>query len=160
MTPEQSLAATAVHAWTQNIERADKFFSAISDEHLQTVVAPGRNRLIYLLGHLVAVHDAMLPLLGIGERLHPELDAPFLTEADRTVGDLPSAAALKAAWTEVNGRLQAAFVAFSPAEWMQKHTAVSDADFAANPLRNRLAVLLSRTAHVAYHMGQVALAPK
>ena len=41
-----------------------------------------------------------------------------------------------------------------------KHTAVSDEDFAANPLRNRLSVLLSRTRHLAYHIGQIALAPK
>ena len=37
---------------------------------------------------------------------------------------------------------------------------MTDADFAANPLRNRLAVLLSRTGHVAYHLGQCALVPK
>jgi hypothetical protein len=37
---------------------------------------------------------------------------------------------------------------------------VSDADFGVNPLRNRLAVLLSRTEHIAYHLGQVALAPR
>jgi hypothetical protein len=29
-------------------------------------VAPGKNRLIYLWGHLTAVHDAMLPLLVWG----------------------------------------------------------------------------------------------
>ena len=37
---------------------------------------------------------------------------------------------------------------------------VSVDDFAANPLRNRLSVLISRTAHVAYHLGQAVLAQK
>ena len=160
MTPEQSLAASAVHAWKLNIDRADKVFSGLTDEQLLTAVAPGRNRLVYLWGHLVAVHDAMLPLLGIGTRLHPELDAVFLTEADKAGATLPSAAELKGAWTDVNARLLAAFERFTPADWAQKHTAVSEADFAINPLRNRLSVLLSRTGHVAYHLGQCALAPR
>ena len=28
----------------------------------------------YLLGHLTAMHDRMFPLLGLGDRFHPELD--------------------------------------------------------------------------------------
>ena len=84
MTPDQSLAATAVHAWTLNTARAEKVFLGQTDEDLRQEVAPGKNRLVYLWGHLIAVHDAMLPLLGIGPRLHPELDTTFLTEADRS----------------------------------------------------------------------------
>jgi len=122
-------------------------------------VAPGRNRLVYLWGHLIAVHDAMAPLIGVGERLHPELDAMFLTEADKRAS-LPSAGELKAYWDEVHGRLLEAFRRFTPAEWAQKHTAMSEDDFKANPLRNRLAVLLSRTNHLSYHLGQAALVSK
>jgi hypothetical protein len=160
MTPDESLAATAVHAWTLNINRADKVFSGLTDEQLRREVAPGKNRLVYLWGHLIAVHDAMLPLLGIGARLHPELDAMFLTEADQPTSELPSAAELGRYWAEVNGALVAGFERFTPADWTARHTAMSDADFAANPLRNRLAVLMSRTGHVAYHLGQCALAAK
>jgi hypothetical protein len=29
----------------------------------------------------------MLPLLGIGERLHPELDEAYLTKPDQTISD-------------------------------------------------------------------------
>jgi DinB superfamily len=160
MTPEQAIVATAVQAWKMNLERADKLFSGLSDQQLLTEVAPGRNRLIYLWGHLTAVHDGMLPLLGLGKRLHPELDAAFLTEADKTVAELPSAAELKRLWDTVNAALWAGFSGFTAADWAQKHTVVSDEDFAANPLRNRLAVLLSRTTHVAYHLGQALLAPR
>ena len=158
MTPEQSLAATAVHAWTLNISRADKVFAGLTDELLRKEVAPGKNRLVYLWGHLIAVHDAMLPLLGIGARLHAELDVQFLTEANNTTSELPSAAHFAHCWTEVNDALLAGFDRFTPADWTQRHTAMSDTDFATNPLRNRLAVLLSRTGHVAYHLGQCALA--
>jgi len=160
MTPEQSIVASAVHAWKTQLERADKLFSGLGDEQLLTEVAPGKNRLVYLWGHLIAVHDAMLPLLGLGPRLHPELEAPFLTEADRTAAELPSAAELKRFWDEVNARLLAGFDTFTATDWAQKHSVVSDQDFAANPLRNRLAILLSRTSHVAYHLGQAQLAPK
>lgn len=157
MTPEHSLAATAVHAWTLNLGRAEKIFLGRSDEELGAEIAPGKNRLVYLFGHLIAVHDGMLPLLGIGPRRHPELDALFLTEADRTTTDLPSAAGLTALWREVHGELKAGFDSFSPADWTKPHTAMTDDEFAANPLRNRLAVLLNRTAHMAYHVGQCAL---
>jgi hypothetical protein len=160
MTPEQSVVASAVHAWTLNLERADKLFSGLSDQQLLKEIAPGKNRLVYLWGHLVAVHDAMLPLLGLGPRLHPELDPAFLTGADRAVAELPSAAELKRQWEEVNGKLLAGFAGFTAADWAQKHSVVSEEDFAANPLRNRFAILLSRTSHVAYHLGQAVLAPK
>lgn len=157
MTPEQSVVASAVQAWALNLERADKMFSGLSDAQLLAEVAPGKNRLVYLWGHLIAVHDRMLPLLGLGERLHDELDAAFLTGADRAVAELPSAAELKRLWDEVNGRLMDGFRDRTAADWARKHTAVSDEDFAANPLRNRLSVLLSRTAHVSYHLGQARL---
>jgi DinB family protein len=160
MTPEQSVVRSAVHAWKLNVERADKLFSGLSEEQLLKEVAPGKNRLVYLWGHLVAVHDAMRPLLGLGHRLHPELDAAFLTAADKAVVELPSAAELKRHWDEVNGSLLAGFSNFTASDWAQRHTAVSEEDFAANPLRNRLSILLSRTSHVAYHLGQGVLAPK
>jgi hypothetical protein len=160
MTTEYALAATAVNAWKMQIERAEKALAGLSDDGLRTAVAPGKNRLVYLWGHLIAVHDAMLPLLGLGPRLHPELDEVFLTAPDAPDSTVPSAAELQRMWTAVNDRLIAGFEAFTPAEWAARHTAVSEEDFATNPLRNRLAVLLSRTAHVAYHLGQVQLAPK
>lgn len=158
MTAEETLAATASNAWTTEIDRADKFFSALSDAQLGQEIAPGKNRLVYLWGHLIAVHDRMLPLLGIGPRHYPGLDAPFLTGADRKDDAVPAAADLKRMWDDVNGRLAAAFRSYSPADWLKPHTSVSAEDFAANPLRNRLAVVLNRAAHVSYHVGQCRLA--
>jgi hypothetical protein len=153
-------AGTAVASWMQNIERLDKIFAAVTDHDLQTEVAPGKNRLFYLLGHLVAVHDRMLPLLRLGARLHPELDQPFLIDADRTAPDTVTAEALRAAWTEVNSALNAAIQALPPAAWLERHDTVSAEDFAKEPLRNRLAVLLSRSAHVQFHTGQIRLVAK
>jgi hypothetical protein len=157
---EELLIASAIHSWKQNVERAGKLFSGLTDRQLHIEVAPGRNRLLYLWGHLTAVHDAMLPLLGIGNRLHPELDEAFVKAADKAVDGLPAPSALQKYWDEVNGELLNAFEQFTASDWARKHTAVSDEDFAANPIRNRLSVLLSRTNHLSYHIGQAALAPK
>ena len=151
MTTEYLMATNAVSTWKLVIGRFDKAISPLTDEQLQQQVAPGRNRLFYLLGHLTAVHDRMFSLLDIGERLHPELDEAYIANPDKTHPDPLSAADLKAAWTEVNAKLSAIFERLTPADWLQKHTAVSDEDFAKDPTRNRLAILLSRTSHVAFH---------
>jgi hypothetical protein len=56
----------------------------------------------------------------------------------------------------VNEALQQNFAAMQPQDWFQKHTAVSDEDFAKEPHRNKMNVLISRTIHQAYHVGQLA----
>ncbi len=154
------LTDSAVKAWKQQIERTDELFAGMSDADLEREVAPGRNRVFYLLGHLVAVHDRMLPLLGLGERLHPELDTEFLIEADTHTKSAVSAASLRASWKEVNQILMSAIESLAPEGWLERHTAVSPEDFAQDPLRNRLSVLLSRTSHVAFHLGQIRLTTK
>ncbi len=157
MTTEQIMATTAVNTWKLVIGRFSKGLAPLTEEQLQQQVAPERNRLMYLLGHLTAVHDRMFSLLDVGERLHPELDEAYITNPDKTHPDPLSAADLKQAWTEVNAKLTEAFEKLTPEEWLQKHTAVSDEDFAKDPTRNRLAILLSRTSHAAFHTGQAVL---
>jgi hypothetical protein len=73
---------------------------------------------------------------------------------------LPSVDELKQAWNKVNRKLSAGFAKLGVADWLQKHSAVSDEDFAKEPLRSRFAILLSRTNHLSSHLGQAALAPK
>lgn len=158
MTSEELLATAAPKSWKQVLGRFDKDLASLSDADFQKRVAPGRNRLYYLLGHLVAVHDRLLPLLGIGDRLHPELDPAFISNPDGTLGDPVSVGDLRKAWTDVNARLTTAFDSYSPQDWLHKHTAVSDEDFATDPSRNRLAVVLSRTNHLSFHTGQIVLA--
>ena len=73
---------------------------------------------------------------------------------------LPPVENLKQAWNEVNGKLREGFVTLGIADWLQKHSAVSEEDFAKEPLRNRFAILLSRTNHLSSHLGQAALLAK
>ena len=158
MAADSQLIDSALRAWKFNADRIDTFFSPLSDEQLQQEIAPGRNRLLYLLGHLATTNDGMLPLLGLGPKLHPELEAAFLTNPDRSVGTVPPAGELKKALREINGALWAAYSRWSAAEWLEKHTAVSDEDFAKEPHRNRYSILLSRNTHMAFHYGQAILA--
>ena len=155
---DELFVTTVVTSWKQIVNRLDERFARLDDEQLQKQIAPNKNRLFYLLGHLTAVHDRMLPLLDIGERLHPDLDEAYLTNPDRTFSDPLSAADLKKAWSEVNAAITSAVEKFSVDDWLKKHTAVSDEDFSKDPTRNRLAVFLNRTNHASFHTGQIALA--
>jgi hypothetical protein len=47
--------------------------------------------------------------------------------------------------------------ALTPDEWFQKHTAVTSEDFAKEPHRNRLNIVVTRTSHLSYHLGQLVL---
>ncbi len=158
MTNEEILGVTVLNSWKLVVNRFGKTLSELSDKQLQQQVAPGRNRVLYLLGHLAAMHDRMFPLLGLGDRLHPELDQPYIANPDRVLADPLSAPELRRAWTEVNSKLTKALERFRLEDWLQKHTAVSDEDFAKDPTRNRLAVVINRTSHASYHSGQAILA--
>jgi hypothetical protein len=158
MSTENSLIDAALRGWKSNVERVDKLFGTLSPEQLEQQVTAGKNRLIYLWGHLVAVNDRLLPLLGIGERLHPDLDAMFVTKPDRSVQLTVTAQSLKSAWDKINESLWEGFSKFSAADWAGRHTAVSEEEFKREPHRCKFTVLLGRTAHMSYHVGQAMLA--
>ncbi|WP_217604994.1 DinB family protein [Chitinophaga sp. GbtcB8] len=158
MEQSQLFIKIALHAWEMNIKRTTAIFDSLTDEQLLTEIAPGRNRGIYILGHLVAVHDMMLPLLDLGQRQYLQLDEAFISNPDKAITDLPPVQDLRAYWTSINQILREQFNKLTPEEWLQKHTMISDEDFAKEPHRNRLSVLLNRTNHNAYHQGQLAWA--
>lgn len=148
---------TVLANWETTMSRMTAAFDRYSDADLLKPVAAGKNRVVYLLGHLVAVHDRLLPLLRLGERRYPHLDAQFLSNPDNPELPLPPVAELRSQWKELNGILMEKFQAWKPEEWLQRHESVSAADFEKEPHRNRLNVVLSRTGHVSYHHGQIAL---
>jgi len=148
---------SAIRAWKSNSDRIDTFFSALSPEQLEQEIAPGRNRLIYLWGHIAALNDRLFPLMGLGPRLYPEMDAMFILNPDRVAITVFSAEQLKQAWNQINERLLAGISVWSPAEWLERHTAVSAEGFLREPHRNRYTVLLSTNTHMAFHFGQAIL---
>lgn len=160
MTPEQTFVDSALRSWRSNMDRAGKFFGSLSEEELEIEVAPSRNRLIYIWGHLTAMNDSILPLFGFGPRRHPELDGMFVSQPDRSVSPILSGPELKEIWRELDVLLWTKFQNLTPSEWLQRHEAVSPEEFLREPHRNRYASLLGRTAHLAYHFGQAMLAKR
>jgi DinB family protein len=164
MTPalatEELFVTTALKSWDQWVGRASQFFDSLSDEQMLTEIAPGKNRPVYLLGHLLVVNDAMIPQLRLGEPSHSDLRETFLVQPDRAVDNLPPIAELRQNWKDLDARLTTLFAQLTPAEWLERHALVSEEDFAKEPHRNRLAIFLSRVSHSAYHLGQLRLQPR
>ncbi len=146
--------------WHGSILHFNKHLNALTDEQLQKEITPGKNRGTYLLGHLIAVHDDMLILLDMGEKLFPELFEPFIKQADKSAIQTPTAAQLRGMWGKQNNLLLEKFEKMKPEQWFEKHTAVSEEDFAKDPHRNKLNIIITRTSHLQYHTGQMVLLNK
>ncbi|HEY0741932.1 MAG TPA: DinB family protein [Chryseosolibacter sp.] len=158
MNRDQIFIDMALKAWNIQIARADKFFNTLSDEGLLKEIAPGKNRIIYLLGHLITVNEGMITLFSLGNRSYSDWDEAFIKNPDKTISDVPDAATLRHAWSESNERLTKLFSEMSVEDWFGRHTSMTDEDLVKEPSRNKLSVLLNRTSHVAYHLGQLVLA--
>lgn len=147
----------AIKAWDIQIDRANKFFNSLDDDDYLKEIAPGKNRVAYLLGHLIAVNDGMIALFSLGERSHADLDDAFVKKPDRSGLSAPDVARLRQYWKKSNEQLSSFFAGMTAEEWFGKHTAMTEEDLIKEPTRNKLSVLLNRTNHMAYHLGQLAL---
>jgi len=147
-------------SWQKQLTATNKIFDDLSDEELMDEVSPGRNRAIYLLGHLTAVHDRMLPLLRFEEARYPELKPVFLDSPDKAVEAIPSASQLRQQWNEVNETLSNHIKNLPADDWFTRHANISEEDFMKEPHRNRLNVLLDRAVHLSNHRGQLLLLKK
>ncbi|MGG9962486.1 DinB family protein [Ferruginibacter sp. SUN106] len=157
MNTDQIIIKMLSDRWHGAIKNFDTAMDAITDEQLQKEIAPGKNRGIYLLGHLIAVHDDMLILLGLGDKMYPELNEPFIKSPDKAIDEIPSAQVLRNCWNKQKEFLTQQFNSLQPVDWFQKHTAVTAEDFIKEPHRNKLNILLTRTTHLTYHTGQLVL---
>ena len=154
-TNEQLFLKMTLDAWRTQVGRTTKLLNSLTDDELQREVAPGRNTGTYLLGHLTAIHDALFSLMRLGERLYTHYDEIFVHNPDYSGLLKPSPNELRAAWNRVNEDLDKYFSELNTAEWFQRHAAISESDFEKEPHRNRLNVVLNRTAHLANHLGQL-----
>jgi uncharacterized damage-inducible protein DinB len=144
-------------AWDAQNSYLNKLIASLSDEQFTNEIAPGRNTGTYLFGHLLAVSDALLPLLGFGNRLFPAWEDVFIKNPDKSGQPMPTVTELKKNWKAVNEKLAMHFRAATPDEWLSRHMSVSPEDFVKEPHRNKLNVVISRTNHMAYHVGQMQL---
>lgn len=141
--------------WDLQVGRMNSVLTKLSDEQLSAPTASGRNTGVYLLGHLAAVSDGMFTFLGIGERLNPAMDEIFLRNPEESDLEKPSIAELKEYWNKANAILSEKMSQVAPEEWFNRHTAVSEEDFAKEPHRNKLNIVINRTNHLSYHLGQL-----
>jgi hypothetical protein len=141
--------------WHSQQSRVTKLINSLSDEELAAHTAPGRNTGVYILGHLTAVNDRLIELQGWGKRDYEPLDAPYLLNPEGSVHAQPPIADLRNYWTAVNERINAAIATMSTEDWFAPHTAVSAEEFAKEPHRNKLNVMLGRAMHSGMHLGQM-----
>jgi len=159
-TQEALFVKIALDALNIQSGKADKLIQALSNTALAEETSPGRNTGIYLLGHLTAVHDAMIPLLGLGDKLYPQLEIVFLKNPDKSGLEKPSIEELRIYWNTVQAVLTNHFNQLKSEDWFKKHATISHEDFLKEPHRNKLSVLINRTNHLAYHLGQMAYLKK
>ena len=157
MTQTEIAVKMVLDRWNASIKNVDTLLGLLNDEKLLKEIAPGKNRGIYILGHLIAVHDDMIILLNMGEKVYPELNEPFIKLADKATDKIPALAELRAYWTNQCNIMNEQFSAMKPTDWFEKHTAVTAEDFEKEPTRNKLNIIITRTSHLQYHLGQLQL---
>ena len=156
-TQSNLLIKMTLMAWDAQNNYLHKLINSMTDEQLAKETAPGKNTGIYLLGHLIAVSDGLFPLLGFDKRLFPEMGEVFVKKPDKSGLPFPSVPELKQRFETVNAKLNSHFQSTDINEWLSRHTAVSPEDFVKEPHRNKLNVVITRTSHMAYHIGQMRL---
>lgn len=156
-TQQDLFAKMALMAWRTQNGYLINMIDSLPDEQLEKEIAPGRNTGVYLLGHLIAVSDGLLPLLGFGDRLYPEMEEMFLKTPDKSGLKFPALTELKKRMEAVNNELNKHFQSINVDGWFSRHMSVSAEDFAKEPYRNKLNVIMNRTAHMANHIGQMIL---
>jgi hypothetical protein len=152
----QQIISLILRSWSSEGAQIIRFFERYPKEIYYQPIAPGRNTAWYILGHLTAIADAMLPLFFIGERLHPEL-APFQQTPEKDLTLNMDIDAIKICFSDIQVLLAEKLKDLTPEEWMRRHALVSEEDFIKEPHRNCLNVLMSRSSHQRYHLGQLVL---
>src|SRR5688572_15387212 len=118
---EQLILKMVLDAWHQYLKRTDDLFRQLTDEDLLKQIAPGKNSAKYLLGHLIAVHDRILPLLGIGQSLYSDLHDDFERKPDGDQVKNYATSDLRRQWSEVNKTLNNAMATLKFEQWFERH---------------------------------------
>lgn len=152
-----SLVDTSLRNWNEQNKRLVDLVNSLSSAQLASEIAPKKNTGNYLVGHLAAINYNMIVLLGLGENPHPGLDTVFLLNADKAVAHSYTMDGLKERLFDSIRLLEEKTSTLSEADWFDRHMNVTPEEFKTQPHRNRIHVLISRTLHLAYHLGQLSL---
>lgn len=147
-------------AFKSNLKRASELLHELTDEQLSQEIAPSKNSGHYIFGHLTAIHDNMISLLGFGNSNYPELEEIFVKNRDKSGLPKTDIVDLRKYWNEIHQFLLQKLESLTPEQWFEKNTEVSEEHLEKRPHRNRLNVVLSKSTHLAYHLGQLVLLKK
>lgn len=154
-TKDELFVKMVLLSWQATQKSINKKLEKLSEEELNTPILPGKNTPAWIIGHLAAVNDNMATLLELGPKLKPEYEKALI-HPDGTVKPPPSSEMIKY-WHDSNAYVNEKMRSLATEEWFAKHSAVSAEDFAKEPHRNKLNVLISRTNHLSHHLGQLVL---
>ena len=153
MNHDEITVIMILSGWENGQDKIHKALSVLSDKNMDLELPSGRNKVSWIIGHLGAVNDSLFTILGVGEKLNENYYNYF---RDGSVIMTPDISQIRHYWQETASQLNKKITALSADDWFEKHTLVSSEDFAKEPHRNKLNVLLSRTFHLHHHYGQLA----
>ena len=156
MEANDLIVRQVLDTWWNKVEETTSLFDTIGEQNAMWPVAPGKNRVIYLLGHLLVIHDGLLTTLEIGERRYASYDELFLTP-QHTANVYPPYTLLLDQWIDLNMHLRNKLAALTGTDWLSKHHHISEENFRLQPGKNKFCALLCMTTHLFHHAGQLAL---
>lgn len=142
--------------WWNKVEETTGIFGTLGEHNGMWPVAPGKNRIIYLLGHLLVIHDGLFTTLEIGDRRYTYYDDLFLNP-QHTANVYPSYSLLLDQWSELNDHLHQHLSKLTVEDWLSRHHHISEENFRQQPGKNKFCAMLCITAHLYHHAGQLAL---
>lgn len=154
---KEIIVKMVIDLWKARIEETGHLLDSLSDTQLYRDIAPGKNRGVYLFGHLIAAHDQMFPLLGLRNLVFPDYNRIFISNPDRAIQEIPKLSDLRTNWKKLHIELNGHITNMPIETWFHGHTSVSHKDFVNEPHRNRLNIVLTRTNHLSTHYGQLLL---
>jgi hypothetical protein len=155
---EEIATQMILEAWHKRVQEINKILSLLSDENLNSEIAPQRNKGTWIIAHLAATNDSLIKILELGEHIKSDYRLYF-NMSGKEIEFLP-ASEIRKYWNETSTQVNKKIDGFSTLNWFQKHASISSEDFSKEPHRNKLNVLKDRTSHLAYHAGQLVLLVK
>ncbi|KRD12096.1 hypothetical protein ASE21_21285 [Flavobacterium sp. Root901] len=145
-TSEGNMERSIIYqAWLLQNRKISDLVHKLSDEDLKKDVAFGRNSGLYLLGHLIASNDLLLPLFGFGEKMYPEYEKIFLCCPDKCAQNFPAVKEVKSHWFALNEYLNLKFASINEKHWIENDKSYY-----------QLKTMLTIVNHQCYHLGQLA----
>ncbi|MEO8534291.1 MAG: DinB family protein [Flavobacterium sp.] len=132
-------------AWLLQNRKISDLVHKLNDEDLKKDVAFGRNSGLYLLGHLIASNDLLMPLFGFGEKMYPDYEKIFLCCPDKCAQNFPTVKQVKFHWFTLNEHLNLKFSSLNEKQWIIE----DDTAF------HQFKTMLSIVNHQCYHLGQL-----